>query len=240
MKILSIVLAAATALLSATTAYSAVLGHDQIVGFQEQTPVTGEEKSALKFKAYLHVLNGCAAFPAVDAAGNVGGGLKIGGSMNGQCSSSVGQVYVRSGWYNGRWAIMYAWYMPKDQGSISGVGHRHDWECAVVWINNPDASVQNIIAVSASAHGDFRKYNPAPSSIMDGTHPNIKYWANGVLTHATDTDDSNKGQNPVLPIIHWHQLTQAARDTLNSYDFGSANVPFKDQNFLNNLASAYI
>ncbi|KAI8813068.1 necrosis-inducing-like protein [Cladochytrium replicatum] len=239
MKWLNVLLVAIAAL-SSTQVSGAVINHDAVVGFPQQSPVTGEEKSALRFKAFLHVLNGCAAFPAVDAAGNVGGGLKLGGSMSGSCSSSPGQVYVRSGWYNGRWAMMYAWYMPKDQGAIAGVGHRNDWECAVVWINNPDVAEQNIIAVSASAHGEYRKYNPVPSSIMDGDHPNIKYWANGVLTHATDTDDNNKGENPVLPLIHWHQLTQAARDTLNSYDFGSANVPFKDSNFNDNLAKAFI
>ncbi|KAI8806712.1 necrosis inducing protein [Cladochytrium replicatum] len=240
MKWFSVLLAASAALLGSTQVSGAVIAHDAVVGFPQQAPVTGEEKSALRFKAFLHVLNGCAAFPAVDAAGNVGGGLKLGGATNGDCSSSPGQVYVRSGWYNGQWAMMYAWYMPKDQSTFAGAGHRHDWECSVVWINNPDVTEQNIIAVSASAHGQFRKYNPVPSSIMDGEHPNIKYWANGVLDHATDTDDEDKGENPVLPLIHWHQLTQAARDTLNTYDFGDANVPFKDSNFNDNLAKAFI
>ncbi|KAJ1547636.1 hypothetical protein HK096_001775 [Nowakowskiella sp. JEL0078] len=220
-----------------TSVDAAVISHDAVVGFAEITPVTGEEISAKKFKAYMHIINGCAVFPSVDASGNVGGGLKVGGAMNGKCESSPGQVYVRSTWYNGRWAIMYSWYWPKDQ-NIGG--HRHDWESAVVWINNPDVSVQNVIGVSASAHGDYRKYNPAPSSIFDGNHPQIKYFANGVYDHALDTYDYATGESPVLPLIHWHQLTQAARDTLTNYDYGSANVPFKDSNFLNNLALAYL
>ncbi|KAE9106020.1 hypothetical protein PF010_g12585 [Phytophthora fragariae] len=32
---------------------------------------------------------------------------------------------------------MYSWYFPKDSPS-SRMGHRHDWEHVVVWINNPD------------------------------------------------------------------------------------------------------
>ena len=34
-------------------------------------------------------------------------------------------------------------------------------------------------------------------------------------------------------------MTDAARNTLNSYSFGRANVPFNGSNFFNNLAKAY-
>ena len=35
-------------------------------------------------------------------------------------------------------AIMYAWYMPKDQPahSATGSGHRHEWENTVVWVSD--------------------------------------------------------------------------------------------------------
>ena len=36
--------------------------------------------------------------------------------MDGDCDSSTGQVYARSGWLkNGNWGIMYSWYFPKNQ-----------------------------------------------------------------------------------------------------------------------------
>jgi hypothetical protein len=43
------------------------------------------------------------------------GGLQNTGSSNGMCSSSEGQVYGRGADVDGMFAIMYAWYMPKDQ-----------------------------------------------------------------------------------------------------------------------------
>jgi hypothetical protein len=39
-------------------------------------------------------------------------------------------------------------------------------------------------------------------------------------------------------LIAWEDLTAAARTALQNTDFGSGNVPFKDGNFMSNLASA--
>ncbi|KAJ3392693.1 hypothetical protein HDU84_003699 [Entophlyctis sp. JEL0112] len=187
---------------------------------------------------------GCAVFPAVDAAGDVSGGLKLGGATNGDCATAPhgGQVYVRSAQYQDRWAIMYSWFWPKDQEEF-GAGHRYDWESAVVFINDVNASAadQKIIEVAASAHGNYRQYTPPNSDIMDGTHPHIKYYTDGLKDHSLDTyDNPPTGESPYLPLIHWDQLTSAARDTLQNYDFGNANVPMKDANFENNLAKAYL
>jgi Necrosis inducing protein (NPP1) len=40
------------------------------------------------------------------------------------------------------------------------------------------------------------------------------------------------------PIITWETLTTAAIDTLETYDFGSAIVPFVPATFNDNLAKA--
>lgn len=215
--------------------YAAVIAHDAVVGFAEQAATTGEQKSALNFRPYLHVVNGCVPFPSVDAAGNVGGGLAPTGGTNAGCSSSVGQVYVRSAWYNGVWAIMYSWYMPKDEPS-SDIGHRHDWENAVVWIDNPDTANPVVLAVSVSEHGGY-SYALAGGVTFSGTHPIVKYESIWPLDHALFLDDTVS--TGVQPLIHWNQLTSAAQSTLTSYDYGSANVPFKDANFTNNLAKAW-
>ena len=80
-------------------------------------------------------------------------GLEPTGSPSGSCSSSPGQVYARAGSYQGAFAIMYSWYMPKDSPS-SGLGHRHDWENAVIWLDAESESAR-VIGGAASAHGDF-------------------------------------------------------------------------------------
>ena len=82
------------------------------------------------------------------------GGLSPTGGSNAGCSSSTGQVYARSASFNNAFAIMYAWYMPKVRNAChrgvnqkltfalaqdspsTGLGHRHDWERIVVWLDN--------------------------------------------------------------------------------------------------------
>lgn len=97
----------------ATAVEAAVINHDQVVGFQEVSPVTVTQIAAKRFQPYLKVYHGCVPFPAVDQQGNTNGGLQTSGSPNGNCSSNTGQVYSRSAWHNGVWAIMYAWVLPE-------------------------------------------------------------------------------------------------------------------------------
>lgn len=212
-----------------------VVDHDAVSGFAEQSARTNEQKVALTFRPYLWVVNGCVPFPAVNSAGEVGGGLAPTGGSSAGCSSSTGQVYVRSAWYNGAWAIMYAWYMPKDEPS-SGLGHRHDWENAVVWIDDPDSASPAVLAVSVSQHGSYSA-SLVTGVTFSGTHPLIKYQSYWPVNHALFlTDTLTDGTQP---LIHWSQLTAAAQHTLTDYDYGSANVPFKDANFDSNLEAAW-
>jgi hypothetical protein len=105
---------------------------------------SGTEGNAIRrYEPYLHIAHGCQSYPAVSATGQVGGGLQNSGSPSGGCNSAAnGQTYTRAAWYNGRFAIMYAWYFPKDQISSGGLngGHRHDWESIVIWIDNRKSS----------------------------------------------------------------------------------------------------
>lgn len=41
-----------------------------------------------------------------------------------------------------------------------------------------------------------------------------------------------------LPVSDWDALPAAARDALQTADFGKANVPFKDGTFESNIAKA--
>lgn len=158
------------------------------------------------------------------------GGLAPSGDSSGDCSSSTGQVYARAEAYNGAFAIMYSWYMPKDEPS-DGIGHRHDWENIVVWISEESTSA-TLLGVAASAHGD---YSTSTSPALSGNGPLIQYYSTWPLDHQLGFTSTVGGQQP---LIAWESLTDAARETLNTYDYGSAIVAFKDSDFESYLAEA--
>ena len=106
------------------------------------------------------------------------GGLNPSGGPSDGCSSSTGQVYARGGTYNGRFAIMYAWYMPKDSPS-SGLGHRHDWESAVVWLS-AQTTTASIVGGAASAHGDF---DTTTTPNLSGNSLLIRYYSVWPVNH---------------------------------------------------------
>ncbi|KAI0134109.1 necrosis inducing protein-domain-containing protein [Xylariales sp. AK1849] len=227
-------LAAALGATAAPLESRAVIDHDAVVGFAQTVPSGALGNAYLKFKPWLDVVNGCVPFPAVDAAGNTGGGLATTGGSSDGCDSSTGQVYLRGEQYGDYYALMYSWYMPKDSPS-SGLGHRHDWECIVVWIDDPTLASPSIKGLATSAHGDF---DVITTSIpLDGTRSKIRYYSVWPVDHQLGTTDTVGGEQP---LIAWESLTDAARTALTNTDFGAANVPFKDANFANNLALASI
>ncbi|MEK8132802.1 NPP1 family protein [Paenibacillus filicis] len=215
-------------------AEAAVIGHDQVTGFAEVTPTTTTQKAAKLFQPTLKVTTACVPFPAVDAQGNTSGGLKPTGGASSGCSSNTGQVYARSTWYNGVWAIMYAWYFPKDESS-PGMGHRHDWEAAVVWVDDPAVDNPKILSIAYSQHGKFTKEAPSGSN-TNGTHPKVEYKSIWPLNNCLYPTNQTGGTQP---LIGWDDLTSAARDALNTTDFVDANVPLNDTNFTKNLGKAW-
>lgn len=140
--------------------------------------------------------------------------------------------------------------MPKDSPS-TGLGHRHDWENAVVWLSAQSTSA-SIVGGAASAHGD---YDTTTSPNLSGSSMLIRYYSTWPVNHqyvapaletwlGPNTDNflrlgftSTRGTQQ--PLIAWESLTAAAKTALTNTDFGSANVPFKDSSFTNNLANAY-
>ena len=223
--------------LTATAAASiaAVIPHNRVQGYGASL---GPVNAA--FQPYLNVSSGCVPFPAVDAAGNVGGGLDNSGAENGGCSSSRGQVYVRQAKYGNLCAIMYAWYFPKDQ-NVNGpgnLGHRHDWEDIVVWLTSCTTNGQ-IRQISYSQHGEYQKvtFNQSGGLKLYGAHPKVNYGQHGgVLDHDVSPTDKVGGQQPG---IAWETMTPASRYELNVHDFGKAVVPFRDYNFVANLYKAH-
>ena len=141
--------------------------------------------------------------------------------------------------------------MPKDSPS-TGLGHRHDWESAVVWLS-AETTTASIVGGAASAHGDF---DTTTTPNLSGNSMLIRYYSIWPVNHQyvldrlrfasvqVDTDITLRlgftstvgGQQP---LIAWESLPAAAQTALTNTDFGDANVPFKDSNFMNNLAGAY-
>ncbi|EGZ15454.1 hypothetical protein PHYSODRAFT_406265, partial [Phytophthora sojae] len=213
------------------------IGHDEVVPFKQPEPVTISERAAVKFKPQLHISNGCHAYPAVNELGETSGGLKKTGAPSSKCKGSGwgSQVYGRSTWYNGVWAIMYSWYFPKDSPS-SGLGHRHDWEHVIVWIDNPDMPEPKILAVTPSAHSGYSAQVPPDADKVDGPSVKVNYESKWPINHALES--TTKGGD-YQDLIMWTQMTDAARQALDNTNFGSANVPMNSGNFLGKLGKAW-
>jgi len=237
-KVLSVLVAAAAAVNATPTPTPAeilprgTIASDEIVGFDETVPSGTEGTLYLAYQPYLKVVNGCVPFPGVDAAGDTNAGLKPTGSTNGGCDSSTGQIYARATAYGDYYAIMYSWYMPKDEPS-SGLGHRHDWEGAVVWLTSGSSTTaENIVAVCPSAHGKWDCTTDGYT--LSGIKPLIQYESIWPLDHSCSVTSTVGG---LQPLIAWESLPTVASDALDTTDFGSANVPFNEDHFTTNLAA---
>lgn len=125
---------------------------------------------------------------------------------------------------------MYAWYWPKDQ-LIPGLGHRHDWESIVVWLSDESMSA-SFLGLAVSAHGG---YATSTSPDLSGSSPLIQYVSYFPLNHQLDFIWAKGGQQP---LIAWESMPAVAQQALADTDWGAANVPFTEANFLKNLGKA--
>nr|WP_246767427.1 NPP1 family protein [Rhizobium leguminosarum] len=204
-----------------------VLDHDKVQGF----PDSSADSLLKTFQPFLKVFTGCVPFPAVDAAGNVSGGLKPSGAMEGHCSKNTGQVYGRAEMFKGLCANMYAWYFPKEQ-PIDGPGnwgHRHGWQNIIVWTEDCDSD-SGVLAVSYSNRGHYKRDT---SPHMEGTHPLVTYNSSFI----NESLSRSRAPGGMQSAISWFDLTSEARRTLETYDFGQ-EVPFNDHNYFYNLSEA--
>ncbi|EGZ20226.1 necrosis inducing-like protein NPP1 type [Phytophthora sojae] len=217
-----------------------IIDHDQVVPFPQSQPTTITNKAALKLKPRLFINNGCHLHPAVNANGDTSGGLKPKGSPEGGCrgSGSGSQVYRygRSTWYNGVWAIMYAWYFPKDEPTDFD-GHRHDWEHVIVRINNPVLENPTILAMTPSAHSGYSTYAPPPADMVSGTSCKVEYTSSWIFIdhHLEGTSTAGETQD----LIMWSDLTDAARYALSTTNFGKADTPMNNGTFNWKLSKAW-
>ncbi|POM73404.1 NPP1-like protein [Phytophthora palmivora] len=231
------------AFVALTTVGAGTIDHDKVQPFAQPKPITIAEKAAVKFKPSLAVIRGCHPYPAVNPAGETSAGLKGSGKPDSDdCKGSPlgSQVYSRSVWYADKWAIMYAWYFPKDVKNI-GIfkkGVRHDWVNVVVWIDNPALENPTILATSASTFGNSYVISkpPKPSDIIDGVTPKMRYDEDNYERYHTIYQYHEEGEYQDL--IQWDQLTDEARQALDTTPFGDYQAPFNNASLQENLKAA--
>ncbi|KAK7746265.1 hypothetical protein SLS53_002224 [Cytospora paraplurivora] len=214
--------------------------HDEVVGFNTTVADDTEGDLMLQWQPDLKVVDGCVPYPAVDAEGNTSSGLAPTGTSSGDCSSSTGQVYSRAGTYDDYYMIMYSWYMPKDEpneieGEL-GVGHRYDWENAVVVLSSESTNA-TLVGIAASYHGDYQVCSGTGcDDYLDGDTPLIRYYtAYGILDHSLGFTSIVGGTQP---LIAWDELPTVSQEALTNKDWGSAIVPFLDSDFESYLEEA--
>ncbi|KAL3656656.1 hypothetical protein V7S43_018435 [Phytophthora oleae] len=225
----------------------ATIDHDKVQPFAQPDPVTISEKVAVKYKPQLLIAGGCVSFPAVNAAGEITGGLKGTKETDACTEAPLGsQVYGRSTWYQDKWAMMFAWYFPKNFWG-GGAESRHHWANMVLWLDNPTLETPKILGASLSRQTlEVPKLLFIPIADRE-TDPYSKVTempllgfvgAQRIATSRISRHRYNytyiSGSNVST------RLTGQARVALESVDFGEdIKVPFNDKNFEAALAQAW-
>ncbi|KAG6623571.1 NPP1-like protein [Phytophthora cinnamomi] len=220
------------------------INHDEVQPFPQPKPTTDSEKAAIKYKPQLHVSYGCQPYPAVQADGAVSSGLKGTGPANGECTGSTlgSQVYSRSDWFKDKWAIMYTWYLPK--GRYNKYQHRHFWEVAVVWIDDPALKNSTMLGVSLNYNWRLETQTPVEAKYLDGSSVKLDSYFGFSFPKPKLRFTELEGQTQDL--ITWEQLTDEARDALTNANFDSLviktmgkQMPLKDDVFYARLKDAW-
>jgi len=193
--------------------------------------------------------DGCLPSAGISRAGAQNGGLNPSGSITGGCrangfldtSNTLHRHACINSGGNTYCGHFYALYFLKDQVTALGGGHRHDWEHAAVWTTNGVVTHGGY-----SAHGDLIN-KPVAELPMQYGHLKIVYHKDGASTHAMrfaqsgETAENAYGQFVTPSIVSWYELkgdgitNETMRNKLNAFDYGSATIPLRDNNFLTNL-----
>ncbi|KAE9145094.1 hypothetical protein PF001_g25158 [Phytophthora fragariae] len=226
------------------------ISYETVAPIAQPEAVTISEKAGVKFKPQVKMDGGCTSFPAVNAAGETSSGLPADGGNYGCVEAPLGsQVYGRATWYKGVWAIMYAWYYPKSFIAIVGTG-THDWQNAVVWIDNPAVGTPKILGLSTSKKSETNymkpsittetfksssNYDKAKAPIQNVNVTSVKLVSTSILgpMFLRSTPEAGEFQD----LIMWSQLPEAARTAFAGKEIG--DVPFSDANFQKKLGEAW-
>ncbi|OJD29426.1 necrosis and ethylene inducing peptide 1 [Diplodia corticola] len=214
-----------------------IVAHDSLNPWPVTVRNNTEGDAIKRFNPQLHIAHGCQPYTAVNEAGDTSGGLQETGSSTGGCrDTSKGQTYARGAWHKDRYAIMYAWYFPKDQPTdgVSAGAHRYDWENVVLWLDDPALPTPSVLGAAASGHGDYKKTtNPQ----RNGDSLMVEYFTNFPTNHELQFKTS---EGVTYALVDWDAMTEPAREALQVTDFGKAITPFKDGSFVSNLDKAWV
>ncbi|OWZ18185.1 Necrosis inducing protein NPP1 [Phytophthora megakarya] len=140
---------------------------------------------------------------------------------------------------------MYAWYFPKGFELISEnlSGHRHLWRFAIVWLDDPAVDNPKILGVSVQSGTGYEKRTPPKSKYLDESSVKIDSYKSVWNIKAALRLTEKEGESQDL--IMWDQLTDEAREALNSDVFNvellmsTVPMPLKDSAFVKTLKKAW-
>ncbi|WP_246561314.1 NPP1 family protein [Streptomyces roseirectus] len=175
----------------------------------------------------------CFPAAAVDANGNLNGGLKPTGPITGDCRDNhLGRANTYSqGWCKNGWcAYVYALYFEKDQtlNGADAFGHRNDWESVVVFQKQGQ---ERPAFLAASRHGGYSTH-PINEVPMNGNRVEIVYHKDGASTHAFRF--AKWGERPEAwgnggwdepALVTMERMADAPRNALWNSQWGRANFP---------------
>ncbi|KAI0477848.1 necrosis inducing protein [Xylariaceae sp. FL0804] len=202
---------------------------------------------AIKFQPVMDFdTDSCYNTAAIDPDGNTNPGLQhksTGVTENCRQLNRLenANVYSRMRCNNGVCAIMYEYYFEKDvvsDGNPTDLGHRHDWEDVVVFVQDDTVKM-----VAPSCHAKYEKRTDAPR-LLD-THPKVVYHKDGGSTHcirmANEDDDAvenETGDWVQSALVGWDGYpSQSIRDTLGG-TFSDGIGPKWDSEFTDYLNKA--
>ncbi|KAF4810812.1 hypothetical protein CGCSCA5_v010429 [Colletotrichum siamense] len=224
------------------------IDHDKVAALTQNASPGLEGQLELRFNPDLYVSGGCDPYPAVDALGSLGAGLKpTGGGRSGCGDGKGGQVYVRRGVSQGHVGIMYSYYFPKVRWAKGdNNGYRHYWASIVVWLNRWGCRADDITstwAVGVSFTTDHLTWGDAKGisfrssevGVDMPTHPQMQIHDIAIAPFTGASGD--KVYSRVL--VGWESLPEEALQALSNVKYEKTEVPFIEANFQRQLDAAY-
>ncbi len=244
--------------------------HDSIIPLD-----LGATELQEKYMPRLGLFDAPHPYTAVGAEGNWNAGLApTGTSDHGASSSGYEQVIARTATSaevpelpDDVTAIQYSYYFPKDNGlHIPQVGHRHDWEDAIVYVKDAGLETEELIGAAYSGHGYYSGSADPYRDENDQVYVQYAYndnsdklgeeWTHSFAergtSHYTYAGELIENQTAadytdVQTLVDYDNLPDAAVTTLNSaagtfdgFDaYGKAVVPMKDADFADNILAGY-
>jgi hypothetical protein len=211
------------------------INHDEVKPIHRPKSSTDLQTAAIRFNPMIVVSYGCFLYPAVNALGQLSKGLQASGRPDGMCKGSGHgtQVYGRSAEIGDKFAIMYAYFSPKQQTFLEQK-HRFGWDYAIVWIASPTAT--KFLAVTAGWNKMSYKFRPGEKV---GESVKIELGQLDASGRLFLGISEKEGGQP-LPLIMWDQLPPAASCSLNHARWvKNKKMPLSDERFHHLLEKAW-